>query len=320
MEKKYIMGVDLGGTKISVAISLPSGNLLKNVIVETKAKEGEEAVMGRIIHAIHQVLEESNITIEEVMAIGVGTPGIIDKERGKIIRAVNLPFTDYDLLSPIKAEFQVDAYLENDANAAALGEYLFGAGKGKDPFIYITVSTGVGGGVMVDGRLLEGFSGNGFEIGHTVIDPRSEVKCTCGLYGDVESLCSGTAMARAGQKAVDQGEVTLLSREDPITTEKIHEAYLQGDVVATKILKDAFHYLGMAMGNLVMLYNPETIVIGGGVSSIGDFFFQETRESAQKYCFPSLYKECEIVPSSLSKDSGVIGALAVAQVQALGVK
>ncbi len=314
MKREYIIGVDLGGTKISVGISALHGEMLNNVVVKTKAKEGEEAVMARILQAIREVLEVSKTSIKQVLAIGVGTPGIILKEKGIIQKAVNLPFADYDLLKPIREAFPVEVYLENDANAAALGEYLYGAGKGSNPFLYITVSTGVGGGAIINGKLLEGASGNGFEVGHTVIDPRSPVQCTCGLYGDVESLCSGTAIAKAAKKAVDDGEVTLLREESPLTTEKVHGAHLQGDQVATRILNDAFQHMGMALGSLIMLYNPETIVVGGGVSMIGDFFFNTIKESTKKYCFPSLYNDCKIMPSSLSKNSGVIGALAVAKI------
>lgn len=317
MDRNYIMGVDLGGTKISVGISKLHGEMLKNVVVKTQAEDGEEAVLDRIKQALHDVMEQAGVDIEQVLAVGVGTPGLIDKQKGLILKAVNLPFTDYDIVTPLRNEFPVEVYLENDANAATLGEYLFGAGMGKDPFLYITVSTGVGGGAMAKGHLLQGVSGNGFEVGHTVIDPHSKVQCTCGLFGDVESLCSGTAIAGFAREAVAKGEETSLLGQDPITTEKVYEAYKHGDLVAKRILLDAFHHLGLAMGNLIMLYNPETIVIGGGVSLIGEFFFDEVKKSTKKYCLPSLYHDCTILPSSLGKNSGVLGALAVAKTRIL---
>lgn len=310
---KYLVGVDLGGTKISTALSDLEGNVLHKLVIPTRASEGEEAVMERISSSIRKLLRSVQGINQDIACIGVGTPGIISKKEGRIHRAYNLPFTDYDLLMPLREEFKAPCALENDANAAALGEYFFGQGMNKKDLIYLTISTGVGGAAIVDGKLLEGNTGNAFEVGHMILDPRSEIRCNCGLYGDVEALCSGTAIGRRAEEAVKRGEDTLLNCYDQVSTVDVHEAFLKGDEVAKRILTEAFTYVGIVAANLITLYNPQLVVIGGGVSSIGDFFFQTVRESAEKSCLKFLFEGCEILPSALSQDTGVKGALAVAK-------
>ena len=310
---KYLVGVDLGGTKISSAISDLSGNILYETVIPTLAKEGEEAVVGRIIGSIEELMGRAEADASDLAFIGIGTPGIISKKEGKILRAYNLPFKDYDLLKPISERFGRPCILENDANAAALGEYHFGRGEGKKDLLYVTVSTGVGGGAVIGGKLLEGSTGNAFEVGHMIIDPKSGVQCSCGLYGDLEALSSGTAITKRAEEAALKMEGTLLKQYEKITPKEVYEAYLAGDEVSREILQDAFMYIGIACANLITLYNPEVLVLGGGVSSIGDFFLRSVRESAKRNCLDFLYDACEIVPSGLGKDTGLKGALAVAK-------
>jgi len=311
---EYLIGVDLGGTKISSAISDLEGHILYEVRVPTEGKEGEEKVMGRIIDSISKLMEMADASNTDIASIGVGTPGIIDKKEGKILRAYNLPFKDYDLLGPIKRKFKSTCTLENDANAAALGEFFFGQGKGKSNLIYLTISTGVGGAAIIDGKLQEGSTGNAFEPGHMIIEPRSTVQCNCGLYGDVEALASGTAITKRAKEAIERGEDTLLRAYDSVSPKEVYEAYLKEDQVAMKILDEAFFYTGITVANLISLYNPEVLVIGGGVSFIGDLFFRKVKETAKKNCLSFLYDACEIMPSGLGENTGVMGALAVAKI------
>ena len=310
---KYLVGVDLGGTKISSAISDLSGNILHETVIPTLAGEGEEAVVGRIIGSIEEVMNEAGVAASDLAFIGIGTPGIVNKKEGKILRAYNLPFIDYDLLRPVREHFGCPCILENDANAAALGEYHFGRGEGKKDLIYVTVSTGVGGGAVIGGKLLEGSTGNAFEVGHMIIDPKSEIQCGCGLYGDLEALSSGTAITKRAVQAAGMNKETLLKQYTTITPKEVHEAYQGGDKVSEEILLEAFTYIGIACANLITLYNPEVLVLGGGVSSIGDFFFDTVRESARRNCLDFLFDACEILPSGLGKDTGLKGALAVAK-------
>lgn len=309
---KYLIGVDLGGTKISSAISDLSGNILYETVLPTLAKEGEEAVLGRITGSILELMERAEASDTDVACIGIGTPGIIMKKEGRILRAYNLPFKDYDLLGPIRERFGVPCVLENDANAAALGEYYFGRGEGKKDLIYVTVSTGVGGGAVIGGRLLEGSTGNAFEVGHMIIDPKSSVQCNCGLYGDLEALASGTAITKRAESAARHDD-TLLKVYERISPKEVYEAYLKGDKVSEEILREAFTYIGVACANLITLYNPQVLVLGGGVSTIGEYFFSIVKESAKRSCLDFLFDACEIMPSGLGKDTGLKGALAVAR-------
>ncbi|MGB4589973.1 MAG: ROK family protein [Clostridiaceae bacterium] len=311
--EKYIIGVDLGGTKITTAISDLEGHLLSKTTVATLSNEGEKKVVNRIIETINFVLKDSDISKDKVLSIGIGSPGIINPVEGKIMMAANLPFKNYCLTEPIQAFFQLPVYLENDANAAALGEFTFGTGRGKKNFIYVTVSTGVGGAAIIDGKLYHGNTSNAFEVGHMILDPKSEIKCNCGLYGDVEALCSGTAIAKKATLAVIQGKETLLSDVQEISTKEVHEAYLKNDAVAMGILHEAFDDMGIAVANFITIFDPEMVVIGGGVASIGNLFFDRVKASAKKSCLDFIFDPVEILPSSLGQDTGVFGALAIAK-------
>lgn len=311
--KKYIIGIDLGGTKIATALSDLEGRVLSKTTVPTRAEEGEANVLARLISTIDEVFGEARISPDEVLSIGVGSPGIINPDEGKILKAANLPFVDYDLVKPIVEAFNIPTFLENDANAAALGEFIFGSGRGRKNFIYITVSTGVGGAAIINGKLYRGNTANAFEVGHMILDPKSSIRCNCGLYGDVESLCSGTAIAKRAVEAIELGKETTLKAVGNISTKDVHEAYLNGDEVSMDILYEAFDYLGIAVANLISIFDPEMIVIGGGVSAIGELFFTRVKASAKQSCLDFLFDPVEILPSSLGQETGVMGALAVAK-------
>lgn len=313
--KKYVIGVDLGGTKITTAISDLTGEIIEKTTLATGSALGEEVVLGRIFDSISMVLEASKISEQDVRAIGIGSPGPLDSEKGIIITTPNLPFKNYNLVKPIEERFGIKTYLDNDANAAAIGEYTFGAGKGTKNLIYITVSTGVGGGAILNGRPYRGNTSNALEVGHMTIEPFSKYQCNCGKYGDVESLASGTAIAKRAKEAVEEGRETSLKDIENITSYEVHQAYLEGDKVAIEILDKALEYMGIAIANLILNFDPEMIVIGGGVTKIGDLFFEKVNESAKKRSFDFMFNSTKIVPSKLGQDSGVIGALALAMIE-----
>lgn len=313
--KKYVIGVDLGGTKITTAISDLTGEIIEKTTLATGSALGEEVVLGRIFDSISMVLEASKISEQDVRAIGIGSPGPLDSEKGIIITTPNLPFKNYNLVKPIEDRFGIRTYLDNDANAAAIGEYTFGAGKGTKNLIYITVSTGVGGGAILNGRPYRGNTSNALEVGHMTIEPFSKHQCNCGKYGDVESLASGTAIAKRAREAVEAGRETSLKDIETITSYEVHQAYLEGDQVAIEILETALEYMGIAIANLIVNFDPEMIVIGGGVTKIGDLFFDKVKESAKKRSFDFMFNSTKIVPSKLGQESGVIGALALAMIE-----
>lgn len=311
MTKKYVIGIDLGGTKISGALADLEGNVLSKYTVPTGAPEGEKAVLDRIINAILRVTEESGKSLEEVKAIGIGSPGPLDAKRGMLLDPVNLPFRNFNLVGAIVDKFAIPTYLENDGNVAAIGEYIFGAGKGTENMIYITVSTGIGAGAVINGKLYKGSTSNSLEIGHTTIDPRGP-KCKCGNTGCAELFASGTAIGRQGKEAVESGAVTSLSNYEDITSYEVFKEAEKGDKVAAEILNKSLNYLGICVANTITSFDPEVVAIGGGVSKGGQIVFDKVRAIVDERCFKAISESCKIVPAGLGTDAGVIGAVALA--------
>ena len=311
-QKKYVIGIDLGGTKITTAIADFTGELIEKTTLATGAKEGEEEVMKRIIQSVEMVMEASGLLIEEVGAIGIGSPGPINSETGAIITTPNLPFKNFSLTKPLEECFKVPAYLDNDGNVAAIGEWMFGAGKGYENVLYITVSTGVGGGAVLNNEPYHGSTANALEIGHMIIEPSSPHQCNCGNYGDVEALCSGTSISKRAMEAIAKGRKSSLTKHETITSYEVYQAYKEGDELSIEILTKAWHYLGIAVANMILIFDPEVIAIGGGVSRIGDDMFQAVRASAKQHCFDFMYDSVKILPTCLSQDTGVKGAVALA--------
>ncbi|MFR2528107.1 ROK family protein [Clostridium paraputrificum] len=312
--KKYVIGVDLGGTKISTAISTIEGNILANVVLPTKAEEGEAAVLGRIVQSIDEVIVGSSTSIDEIEAIGIGSPGPLDAKKGIIITTPNLPFKNYNLVQPLKEKYNIPVYLDNDANAAAIGEYMFGAGKGKNSIVYFTVSTGVGGGAVLDGKVYRGHTSNALEIGHTTVDPNGP-RCNCGNLGCLEAMSSGTAIAKKGKEAVSTNVETSLKKHDTVTSYEVFKEAEAGDEVAKDIIDNALTYLGIGVANAISTFDPEMIIIGGGVSKAGDIVFDTVKKVVNKRCFKSMAESCEIVPAGLGSDAGVVGAVALAIIE-----
>lgn len=311
MFKNYIVGIDLGGTKINTVLSNLKGDVVSQYTISTDAFKGEEVVLERIMITINKVLDIKDISIEEVMAIGIGSPGPLDSKKGIIITTPNLPFKNFNIVNPIFQKYSVPTYLDNDANVAAIGEFLFGAGKGTNNMIYVTVSTGIGGGGILNGKLYRGSTYNALEIGHMTVEPNG-AKCNCGNYGCAEALASGTAIGRQGREAVDKGEITSLSNYENITSYEVFKEGKNGDKIAQDIIKKSLNYLGICIANLVTSFDPEMIVIGGGVTKAGDIVFNSVKEVVNKRCFKVMAESCKIVPPKLGVDAGVMGAVALA--------
>lgn len=309
--KNYVIGIDLGGTKISAAIADLNGNVIFQTTLPTNAQEGEEAVLGRMISVIETLLDKSNKTIEEIVSIGIGSPGPLDAKNGIIITTPNLPFRNCDIVSPIKNKFNVPVYLDNDANVAAIGEFMLGAAKGTENMVYITVSTGVGGGAVINGKIYRGNTSNALEIGHTTILPDGP-RCNCGNHGCVEALASGTAIAKRAKEAIERGLDTTLANYENVTSYEVFREAEKGDIVATDILDRSLNYLGICVANTITSFDPEMVVIGGGVSKGGDIVFERVQQVVNERCFKAMAEACKIVPAGLGTDAGVIGAVALA--------
>jgi glucokinase len=312
---KYVIGVDLGGTKISCALADISGEIIDIQVVETNASEGEIAVLNRMIRVIDKVIISKNISKEDIKAIGIGSPGPIDAKNGIIVEPANLPFTNFDIVTPIKNEFKIPVYLDNDANVAAIGEFMFGAGKGTENMVYMTVSTGIGGGAILNGQIYRGRTTNALEIGHTTVEPFSSARCNCGNLGCLEALASGTAIARRAKDAVLSNIHTSLKMYETITSYEVFKEAENGDKVAISIRDNALRYLGIGVTNIINIFDPDKVVIGGGVSKAGEIVFDIVKEVVNERGLKTITAGCEIVPAKLGADAGVIGAVALAILQ-----
>lgn len=309
-----IIGIDLGGTRLRAALCSPDGSLLKWVKKKTRAKGGPQVVMERVAQAIRQVWPDEG----DVRAISMVAPGPLDPFEGVVIEAPNLPGWDHvpvrDILTQ---EFDRPVFVGNDANLAALAEHRFGAGRGFDDLIYLTISTGVGGGIILDGKLLLGSKGLAGEIGHMIVQPGGPL-CGCGRRGCLEAIASGTAIGRAARILIDggKGEVILEMAggdRNAVDSQAVGLAAAAGDPTAIGLLADAGRHIGIAIASLMHLFNPQRFILGGGVSQVGDLLFEPVRATVRDWAMSPLYWQgVDIVPAALGDDVGLLGALALA--------
>jgi len=318
-----ILGIDLGGTKILTAVVDTHGKMRSRDHSITPAKEGREAVVKSILESVGRALDQANIGTTDLAAIGVGAPGLSNPGTGILFTSPNLPgWKDIPLRDIIEKELGKKAFLINDANAAAVGELYFGAGRGTQNFIYITISTGIGGGIIIDGKIYTGFSGTAGEVGHMVIDDDGPA-CNCGNRGCWETLASGTALAREARHRIKEGAATLILQlaggdVENINAEVIQEAALAGDKLAIELIERTAYYLGVGLANLINIFNPEVIVIGGGLSNIGDMLLKPAFKEAGHRAFKQPYQAVRFARAGLGRNSGVLGAAAFALEQIRG--
>lgn len=309
MEKKYVVGVDLGGTKIYTALVDLEGNIVNEKVVETLAEEGQEAVSERILDTIANVI--AGVDNELIKAIGVGSPGPLDAKKGIIFEPSNLPFKNYEIVKTIKDRFNLPTYLDNDANVATLAEFMFGAGKGTESMVYITVSTGIGGGAIINGKLYRGHTANALEVGHMTVSKEGP-RCGCGNVGCAESFASGTAIGKRAKEAVASKVVTSLKKYDNVTAKEVFMEAAEGDAEAKRILDNALYYLGITVGNVMSHLDPEKVVMGGGVINGGDVVIETVKKVVGERCLNVFAENCSIEKAKLGGQAGVLGAAALA--------
>lgn len=311
--KPFLIGVDIGGTKIATGLVDRSGKMLERVVEPTEAVQGPDAVIRRMVGAIRTALARRNLTPADLAGIGVCAPGPIDPDAGMVVTAPNLGWDHVALAPRLSSEFGVPTYLGNDANAAALGESRFGAGRGVRNMVYITVSTGVGGGIVSEGKIINGTHFSAGEIGHIIVVPHDGPRCGCGQEGCLEAMSSGTAIARRAVAALDAGRPSLIrdlvgNDLSKVTPAEVGQAAKQGDALAQEVLTEAWHYLGIGIINLINLFDPEMIVIGGGVAQLGDQLFDPVRRFVRERALGDLGSKVKILPAELGGDVGILGA------------
>jgi len=310
--RAYVV-VDFGGTRIRAARCHAGGEFEDRVEVPTRASEGPERVIGRVEKAIRRVWPVG----QQPAALSVAAPGPLDPRRGVILFAPNLPgWHEVPLRDRLAETFEVPTFLANDANLAALGEHRFGAGRDVDDMVYLTVSTGIGGGMILRGELYEGGQGLGGEIGHTVVEADGPL-CACGNRGCLEALAAGPAIADAARSALREGESSILpdrldGKLEQITARHVAEAAAAGDELAQRLFARAGFYIGVSLVSLMLLLNPECFVIGGSVSKAGDLLFEPIQETVRARAPEIYWRETPILPAALGDDVGLLGALALA--------
>jgi glucokinase len=309
MSEKIYIGVDLGGTSIKVGICNEEGKLLHTFEGPTESEEGPQAVLDRIAQYVKQIVSDSSYSWEQVAGVGAGIAGFIDLEQGIVIESVNLKWQNVEITRELNERLNLPVKVNNDANVAALGEAWSGAGKGVQHLICLTLGTGVGGGIIINGKIIEGFRGMAAELGHIKIVPDLEaIQCGCGQMGCVETVSSATGIIRMAKDAVGRGEITSLSELGSISAKAVFDAAKDGDEVAIRIVKRAAYYLAKAMAAVAVVLNPQRFIIGGGVSKAGDVLFDEIRK-VYKQNVPAVFVDgVDIVPAQLGNDAGIVGA------------
>ncbi len=310
---EYAIGIDLGGTKIAGTLVTRSGAIAAEERLLTQSEEGVDPVIDRIVDCIHSLQRQAD---GPIMGIGIGAAGATDSQRGVVIMASNLKWSNVPLRALILDRLNIPALpvlVDKDTNAAVLGEMLFGAGRGARHLFYATVGTGVGGGMVLDGRLYHGATEGSSDLGHLVLEPEG-VLCGCGKRGCLETLSSGPAIARQAWAAVQQGHASSLSSlpQTAITAVEVVEAARSGDALARDILATAGHWLGVALAYYVDLNNPEMIVIGGGVpTAAGDLFLKPVGQTMIARALPHNVRSVHVTLPGLGRNAGEVGAAAL---------
>ena len=303
---KYGFGVDLGGTTVKIAYFEETGKMLEKWEIPTVTENGGKQILPDIAASIGAYRKEHNIPDEALLGVGIGVPGAVSN--GVVNRCVNLGWGVVPIEEELARYTGLKAKASNDANVAALGEYWMGGGQGSRNVVFITLGTGVGGGIIVDGKLLNGAHGSGGELGHMVLDPKETAVCGCGKRGCVEQYCSATGIVRLAhlRLARDEASSTLRGLAD-FTCRDIFDAGKVGDPVALEILDTYFDYMGQFLGSMCSVIDPETVVIGGGVSKAGQVLLDGIAPYFKKYVFHAA-SGVKFALASLGNDAGAYGA------------
>jgi glucokinase len=315
-------GIDLGGTKILVVIADESGHVVASRRIPTEAERGPDAVIDRMVDAVRAAAEDARVPVERLAAVGVSAPGPIDLDDGIITSPPNLPgWRNVRLAAILGERLGRPVVLENDANCAAVGEHRFGAGRGYRHIIYITISTGIGGGIIIDGELYRGASGAAGEVGHMGVSVDGPA-CAAGHPGCLEGVAAGSGIAARAAEMIEAGGLPLTARlaaeEPPLSVEEIYRAGQEGEAEAAALIDRAAYHFGMCLATLINVFNPQAVVIGGGLMNLGDALLRPALRVAETRAFAQPFADVRIVPSELGDRAAALGAIAVARRRDVG--
>lgn len=327
IKERYIVGVDLGGTNVVAgAMPLDGGREYAMRTGLTRVADGPASVVERIAamveEVIAQTMSETGASRADFAGVGIGSPGPLNRETGVVISAHNLGFYDFPLRDELSKLVRLPATLDNDARCATLGEHWRGAARGVRNVLGMTIGTGIGGGLIIDGKLYHGASDVAGEIGHMTIDSTGR-RCTCGNYGCLEAYASGPAIAERAREALEGNEESILASLvdgdiSRITAQTVYEASKQEDVVAREVVRDTARFLGTGISNLINVFNPDMVVIAGGVTQAGDALFEPLRAEVRRRAFKPAVDACQIVPGALPLSAGMVGAVATFKQRTFG--
>ncbi len=307
----YSIGIDLGGTNIAVGIVTEEGKIVKKTSTPTGAERPFEEIFQDMADCIHALLEETGISQNEIRSIGIGTPGCLDTKKGMLIFAGNFKYgTLVNYRELMKKHFDLPVYIGNDANAAALAEARVGAARGAQSAVMVTLGTGVGGGIVLDGKIYEGFLSSAGELGHIVIVHDGE-QCTCGRKGCWEAYASVTALVRQTKEAMKKNPDSIMNCTpmEQVNGRTSFDAAKKGDKAALAVVEQYQEYIADGLANIANILNPEVTVIGGGICKEGDYLLKPVNEKMQKRVFGTgLLPERKMVVAQLGNDAGIIGA------------
>jgi glucokinase len=317
MSGPYFAGVDLGGTKIMAIVVDAQNNIIGDQRLPTEASKGAEHVISRMVEATRAAADEAGLNLEDLTAAGISAPGPIDWKVGIVTDPPNLPgWHDVPLTFLFSERSGIPSVLENDANCGAVGEHQFGAGRGYRHLIYVTISTGIGGGLIIDNELYRGASGAAGELGHIIV-AEDGPRCGANHAGCLEAFSSGSGIARRAQELIDAGGMPRTARiaeqNPPLSAESVHLAAEAGEVEALAIIESAARYFGMGLATMINAFNPEIVVIGGGLTHMGDGYLGPALEVARARAFEQPFQDAHIVEWELGERGTALGALAVAR-------
>jgi glucokinase len=311
---KWIVGVDLGGTTTKLAFINMVGEMIQKWEIPTDNSNEGQNITRDIAQAIDEKLVDLGQAKDKLIGIGMGAPGPVNYETGEIINVVNLGWKDhYPLKSSLEKAIGLPAAIENDANCAALGEMWKGAGDGAENLVCVTLGTGVGGGVIAGGTIVQGVNGAGGEIGHITSIPFGGAPCNCGKTGCLETVASATGIVRIAIDELKKGNLTgdlmdKFTKSGSVTAKDVFDSARTDDILACKVVEEVSFHLGLALANIANTLNPKKIVLGGGVSKAGDILLNSVKEQFVKYAFSAVRDSTDLTLATLGNDAGVIGA------------
>jgi glucokinase len=315
--EKLLCGVDLGGTKLSVGLVYTNGRILDKIIVYDHATKNEEGIVNYITQLVRQVISANNLSESDLEGIGVGFPGHVRYRDGYTITTSNLKgFKNFPLRDSISRNFSIPVRLDNDANAQAFCEFKFGAGRGYDDLIFLTISSGIGAGIVLNRKIYRGITGTAGEFGHTIIDPHSDFICTCGNRGCLMGCACGLTLPARFRKKIEQGIKTTLPIGNDfdfsqVDGKMIKQGLDRNDPVSEAIVTECADYIGIGIYNIFQVFNPPVIILGGGLMNLGEFYFNRIKSKFYGLARDMIFDPIEIVKSEAEADAGLIGAAAL---------